>query len=126
MSSPRQWLLVLDWLWDNEQRPHEFVQRFHFAPHLQVDAIGDGRLSSSMADGGQLNVVPLSRGMCLPPVRGQELPPLGLNVAQGRSGGAGLDSRLRRDRRPHPHIRDAPLHRRPRRRFTSKKVAELR
>lgn len=32
---PDQWLLVFDWLWDNEKKPHNFRQWFHFAPGLE-------------------------------------------------------------------------------------------
>jgi hypothetical protein len=33
---PAAWLIVFDWLWDNAQQEHEFHQRFHFAPELDV------------------------------------------------------------------------------------------
>jgi hypothetical protein len=74
---PGEWLLVFDWLLDEESQPREFVQRFHFAPELDLLEHGSGRLRFQVpGEGGLLHVVSLDGAPLLPPVHGQEEPEL--------------------------------------------------
>jgi hypothetical protein len=75
---PGEWLLVFDWLHDDETRPHEFVQRFHFAPELEVADSDGGRMLvqlPGMSD--RLHVLSLTDAELVEPVRGQTDPLLG-------------------------------------------------
>jgi hypothetical protein len=73
---PGDWLIVFDWLWDNRQRPHRFLQRFHFAPELAAEAAGP-TLRLELPDSAErLHMVPLLPTEMVPPVRGQREPDL--------------------------------------------------
>jgi hypothetical protein len=76
--SPGRWLVVLDRLYDRSQTPHRFVQRFHFAPELELASPAPvGLRAEDMTR--TLWMVPLLGGAGqepLEPVRGQEHPEL--------------------------------------------------
>ncbi|MFA9429686.1 heparinase II/III family protein [Egicoccus sp. AB-alg2] len=55
---PGRWLLVHDWLWDNEKRAHDFLQRFLVAPETLVQDVGDG-FGMKLATGDVVLVTPL-------------------------------------------------------------------
>jgi hypothetical protein len=68
---PGEWLLVFDWLADEESEPHTFVQRFQFAPELEVAHSDVGRLVVTLPrEGTPLHLVTLSEATLLPPAQG--------------------------------------------------------
>ncbi|GAA1103382.1 hypothetical protein GCM10009642_47430 [Nocardiopsis metallicus] len=71
---PGEWLLVYAWLWDNLEQPHTYTQRFHFAPELDLCAVGAG-FEAALPD-TRLHVAPLLPATPLDPVRGQNEPDL--------------------------------------------------
>lgn len=71
---PGAWLLVHDWLWDNADAPHDYVQRFHFAPELDVAAGRDGFEVALPQD--RLRVLSLLPAEAVEPVRGRGEPDL--------------------------------------------------
>lgn len=73
---PQHWLLVVDSLWDEESDPHDFRQRFHFAPELEVHRASDGLVVRVAAWEQPLHVVSLARSEVLEAVRGQRHPEL--------------------------------------------------
>lgn len=74
---PSEWLVVFDWLWDEETRPHRFTQRFHFAPEVEVEATSDGRLVAELPSlEERLHVVSLVRAEVETPVKGRAEPDL--------------------------------------------------
>jgi hypothetical protein len=74
---PSRWLLVLDWLLDDESEPHDFVQRFHFAPELEAEANGaNGLILELPGVEVPLHMVSLAAAALVPPVKGQEEPAL--------------------------------------------------
>jgi hypothetical protein len=74
---PSEWLLVFDWLLDEESLPHTYRQHFHFAPELEVAASGADRLVLALpGDEAPLHMVSLSPGELIAPVKGQEKPDL--------------------------------------------------
>jgi hypothetical protein len=77
LFQPGEWLLVFDWLLDEESDPHEYLQRFHFAPELKLREAGTHGALLELPDGGEpLHMVTLGEGELIPPVRGQEEPEL--------------------------------------------------
>lgn len=73
---PAEWLVVFDWLHDNVQQEHDFRQRFHFAPELDVVDRGDFSEVTLNGTDERLYVVPLLPTHPIEPVRGQHHPDL--------------------------------------------------
>lgn len=74
---PREWLVVFDWVLDEESAPHHFRQRFHFAPELTLRESGAKGVILDLPGGeAPLHMVALGEGELLTPVRGQEEPEL--------------------------------------------------
>lgn len=74
---PRSWLLVVDRLVDSSGKPHDFRQRFHFAPSLDLTGGGDtGAVVGALPSGDRLQAVALAPQSAIEPVRGQEKPEL--------------------------------------------------
>jgi hypothetical protein len=72
-----RWLLVYDWLWDNNEKQHTYRQRFHFAPELDAAEGERGSVRVQLPDGDEeLHVVPLLPASRLDLVRGQKTPDL--------------------------------------------------
>lgn len=72
--SPGQWLLVYDWLWDNEKKPHDFRQWFHFAPDIQCIK-ENNELVVPLTKSAPLRVVSLLQGPTLSNIyRGETKP----------------------------------------------------
>lgn len=68
---PGDWLVVIDRLADRGERPHGFVQRFHFAPELELaDRAGIGFAVPGADE--DLFMAPLLRCRAVEPVRGSE------------------------------------------------------
>ena len=68
---PTEWLLVFDWLLDEESDEHHFAQRFQFAPELEVEGAGNGGLVVTIpGEAEPLHVVSLVPVDLIPPVRG--------------------------------------------------------
>lgn len=71
---PEEWLIVFDWLWDDKKKPHQFTQRFHFAPELER-LENNSHLTFSPRDTVErLYVVPLLPTEMIEPVKGQRDP----------------------------------------------------
>ena len=74
---PHDWLLVFDWVWDNEKKSHDYRQWFHFAPDLTVTPSGRSLVVSGQDLDSELKVLSLLPGPSVSaPVRGQEEPSL--------------------------------------------------
>jgi hypothetical protein len=74
---PSEWLLVFDWLLDDESASHDYRQAFHFAPELEVEEVVGNRLVLGMPGGeSPLHMVSLSSCELISPVKGQEHPEL--------------------------------------------------
>ncbi|MFA9478281.1 heparinase II/III family protein [Phycisphaerales bacterium AB-hyl4] len=73
---PRLWLVVYDVLWDVKRKPHDFHQRFHFAPELTVQAEGEHPRIPLNDSPLQLHMRPLLPAEPLAFVHGQEAPEL--------------------------------------------------
>jgi hypothetical protein len=73
---PAEWLLVLDVLNDTQDLTHDYVQRFHFAPELDVKALGSGLSVVLPSEAQPLYVVPLLATESVTLVRGQTEPTL--------------------------------------------------
>lgn len=75
---PRHWLIVVDYLADLSPERHDFTQRFHLAPELDLDSReGDlGSVSAKLPSGDALHAVGLVPQAAVPPVRGVEEPEL--------------------------------------------------
>lgn len=76
LLNPESWLIVFDWLRDNEGEPHEFKQWLQFAPELVVQRDEGERLTGEFAD-CQLHVTPLLPCTIGDFAIGQEEPMLG-------------------------------------------------
>lgn len=73
---PARWLLVFDWVHDNNGEEHHVAQRYHFAPDIGVVKAGDGFLAK-LDDGNRpLYVVSCAAATAEGPVKGQEEPRL--------------------------------------------------
>jgi len=73
---PRYWLVVFDRLADDRKEPHEFVQRFHFAPELALVAAED-QLQLILPGGNEnLHMVPLLASDFVKPISGERSPSL--------------------------------------------------
>lgn len=76
---PRRWLLVVDSLNDDDGECHDFVQRFHLAPELDLVGAGDTDARSTVAElpsGDRLQAVGLLPQSVVTPARGVEQPEL--------------------------------------------------
>jgi hypothetical protein len=78
MMRPHEWLIVFDWLWANDKKPHDFRQWFQFSPKLEVSVRPEGGLR---AEGVKLRIplisVDLIAGpVLMSPIKGQEDPVL--------------------------------------------------
>lgn len=81
---PGAYLLVMDWLSDTKGKPHDFRQRFTFAPNWFPEAAPDGaRVTDSLAPSsdlvvkslfGELQPDPLTRGIVEPRLDGWTSP----------------------------------------------------
>jgi Heparinase II/III-like protein/Heparinase II/III N-terminus len=77
LQHPGRWLVVLDSIADTAGDKHEFVQRFHFAPDLPVEALGDQLAITVPREAERLYIAPLLSGaMPLDLARGREEPEL--------------------------------------------------
>lgn len=84
---PGDWLLVFDWLVDEESAPHRFVQRFHFAPELEIEGTVDGAATLAAPTWTEpLHMVSLVPAELVAPARGQKSPEL-LGWISRRAGG---------------------------------------
>ena len=61
---------------DEEGGGHDFQQRFHFDPEIDVSRAGDGLRLEWAGSGDPLHVVPLAPAPVLAPIRGCEEPEL--------------------------------------------------
>lgn len=74
---PRAWVLVIDSLLDFEGRTHDFTQRFHLAPELEISQGGEAdSVTAELPSGDQLHAIPLLSQALVEPVRGVEDPEL--------------------------------------------------
>lgn len=75
---PGEWLVVLDRVRDSRDTSHSIVQRFQFAPELQMVGIeGERGLQMRSSENGLgLKVLTLSGAELVPPVRGRKDPEL--------------------------------------------------
>jgi hypothetical protein len=73
---PSRWLVVFDCLRGPRRRSHEYVQRFHFAPALELTAEGGVFTSPLTGTDDALHVVPLLPAQPVAPVKGQSEPDL--------------------------------------------------
>lgn len=74
---PGSWLLVIDSLADSAQKSHDFIQRFHLAPELNLAEDGDaGVIAAGLPSGDRLHAVALAPQTFVKPVRGVEDPQL--------------------------------------------------
>jgi hypothetical protein len=71
---PRNWLVVIDVLSDSRS-PHDFVQRFQFAPEVGLVLAG-GRASATLPSGRRFDVLPLIGADEVSGARGRESPAL--------------------------------------------------
>ena len=69
---PGQWLLVFDVLNDTRGEPHDYVQRLHFAPDLEVSAHAAGLSAAVPGEEQRLHAVALLPATLDEPVRGRE------------------------------------------------------
>jgi hypothetical protein len=76
LFSPGRWLVVFDCMQAGRLRSHEYVQRFQFAPALELSAEGDVFISPLTGSDDALYVVPLLEARPVAPVRGQNEPGL--------------------------------------------------
>lgn len=76
---PRSWLVVVDRLVDSDETRHDFAQRFHLAPELDLSQSGgevDRALSTRLPSGHRLHATALLPQDPVEPVRGVENPRL--------------------------------------------------
>ncbi len=73
---PGEWLIVFDWLAGHDETPHEFTQRFLFAPGLDAEPDGSTLTLRLPDSGDRLHMVPLLPSDALTPVKGQREPDL--------------------------------------------------
>lgn len=79
---PGEWLIVFDWLSDADGTPHDYVQRFLFAPELEARANDSGVSLTLPEEAGieteaasaQLHMVSLLAAEQIAPVKGQREP----------------------------------------------------
>jgi hypothetical protein len=74
LFQPGRWLVVFDCLRGPRRKSHQYVQRFHFAPALELTADGDVLTSPLVGTDDALHVMPLLAAHPVPPVRGREEP----------------------------------------------------
>jgi len=76
LHRPHEWLIVFDWVWDNEKEDHQLRQWFHFAPALSATVANTNTLYvSGTTLPGPLQVTSLvDNAQMVTPVRGQEEP----------------------------------------------------
>jgi hypothetical protein len=83
---PARWLLVVDHIIGRIDDQHQFVQRFHFGPDLDLaDSAGGVFRLSIPGTSQQLIACQLADAECIPPVRGQVEPDL-LGFVSRRAG----------------------------------------
>ncbi len=76
LFNPQTWLIVCDWLDDETDAPHDFTQRFHFAPELDLHE-GEDQFAISIPDMTErLYVSPMLPSRPVPPAKGQREPDL--------------------------------------------------
>ena len=78
--SPGAWLLIYDWLWDNNKQNHDFTQWFQFAPELSL-GMDEGRISAALPDAGPdagptLHLLSMLDGALDAPMHGRNEPDL--------------------------------------------------
>lgn len=76
IARPGEWLIVVDSLADPGKGEHDYVQRFHFAPDLDVQGNAAGARASAGTGGPLLHMTALLEAQVVRPVRGQESPDL--------------------------------------------------
>jgi hypothetical protein len=77
LNRPHEWLIVFDWLWDNNGAAHQYRQWFQLAPGFAVSQQGNTLRAQSDRTGLSLLATPLLDGPALvPPVKGQQQPSL--------------------------------------------------
>lgn len=72
---PGRWLVVLDWITDDDGRRRDAAQHFHLAPELDLE-VASGGFQTTLPSGSALHVVTLSGATSLKPARGRERPSL--------------------------------------------------
>jgi hypothetical protein len=71
-----EWLLVVDTVIDTQEIPHDYRQRFHFAPDLELEALGDEFGLRIPGRAERLYVLPLLPSAVVQPARGEIEPEL--------------------------------------------------
>jgi hypothetical protein len=73
---PEEWLIVYDFLRDDNGKPHQFAQHFHFAPELEI-VPGNHTLSLDLPEkAGRLHMTSLLDAEAMEPMKAQEEPEL--------------------------------------------------